>query len=76
MLVAYDSTHHAARGLDNNHSVARNSVLVTLVATWPVPAGTLFLFTRESGDIVVLHTMIASCYIVRISKSMLLNPYH
>lgn len=73
-LVAYDSIHHATSGLDYKPSVARNSVVFTLMATWPVPAVTLFLFTRNSGDIIILHKMIASCHIFRISKSLQLPP--
>lgn len=68
--IVYDSIHHAARGLDYNHSVARSSVLFTLVATLPVTAVMLFLFARESGDIIiiVLYRTIAYCYIFRIQR--------
>lgn len=74
MLVAYGSIHHADRELDYKPSVARNLVLFTLMATWSVPAVTLFLFTRKSGDLIILHKMIASCHIFRISKSIQLTP--
>ena len=74
--IVYDSIHHAAQGLDYNHSVARSSVLFTLVASLPVTAVMLFLFTRESRDIIiiVLYRTIAYCYIFRISKSTQLTP--